>query len=212
MRASGSAPRTTVTPSRWAQPRALAREATDSSASARSTESTTSASSRASQAPRASAARAYTSAVAKATSRAYRRTAAWTAAASVGSTISSTCDFDDLDAEADQIDGLPERDDAGHAARGGTEDGGRGVTGERVVVAQAEPVDEALDAGLEDLADPRPALRGELGEPRHVGEHPGHRGGAQGSGRPAQGLGGPLARAPVAAGWRGPQRTLTGRP
>ena len=56
--AYGAFPRTTVTPSRWAQPRALAREATASSASARSTESTTSASSRASQAPRASAARA----------------------------------------------------------------------------------------------------------------------------------------------------------
>ena len=33
--------------------------------------------------------------------------------------------LDDLDAEPDQVDGLLERDDAGHAARGGTEDGGR---------------------------------------------------------------------------------------
>ena len=66
--------------------------------------------------------------------------------------------LDDLDAEPDQVDGLPERDHAGQAARGGAEDGGRGVARERVVVVQAEPVDEALDAGLEDLADPRPAL------------------------------------------------------
>ena len=49
---------------------ALARDRTVSSASARSTLSTTRASSRASHAPRISAARAYTSAVAKATSRA----------------------------------------------------------------------------------------------------------------------------------------------
>src|SRR5262249_38867944 len=71
------------------------------------------------------------------------------------------------------------------------------VAGERVVVVQPEPVDEPLDAGLEDLADPRPALRREFGEPRHVGEHPRHRGRAERPGGTPERLGGALTRAPV---------------
>ena len=67
---SGTRPSTTTTSPLDSHPSALARDRTVSSASARSTLSTTSASSRASQAPRISAARAYTSAVANATSRA----------------------------------------------------------------------------------------------------------------------------------------------
>ena len=45
--------------------------------------------------------------------------------------------------------------------------------------------------------DPRPALGGQLGEPRHVGEHPRHRGGAEGAGRAAERVRGTLARPAV---------------
>jgi hypothetical protein len=62
--------------------------------------------------------------------------------------------LDDLDPEADHVDGLAERDHAGQGPRGGAEHGGRGVAGRCRVVAEAEPVHEALNAGLEDLPDP----------------------------------------------------------
>ena len=94
--------------------------------------------------------------------------------------------LDDLDAEPDQVDGLAEGDHAGQGPGRSTEDSGGGVTGRGPVVAESEPVHEALDTGLEDLPDPGPALGREVGEPRHVGEHPRHRGAAQRAGGTSQ--------------------------
>ena len=91
--------------------------------------------------------------------------------------------------EADQVDGLAERDDPGQGPRGRSEDGCGRVAERRGVVSEAVPVHEALDPGLEDLADPRPALGRQVGEPRHVGEHPRHRSAAEGAGRPPERLG-----------------------
>ena len=68
---SGAGPTTTTTLAVACQPRVEARDSTVSSVSPRNTASTTRASSRSSQAPRSSAARAYTSAAEKATSRLY---------------------------------------------------------------------------------------------------------------------------------------------
>ena len=53
----------------------------------------------------------------------------------------------------------------------------------------AVPVDEAPDAGLDDQPDPGAVLGAELAEPRHLGLHPGHRGGAQRPGRALQRVG-----------------------
>ena len=84
--------------------------------------------------------------------------------------------------------------------------------GEAASSSSAEPVDEALDAGLQDLADPGPALGGELAEPRHVGEHPRHRGGAQRR-RSSAGAPRPPAHASLARPTAGTARgTVTARP
>ncbi len=120
--------------------------------------------------------------------------------------------LDDLDAQAHQVDGLPEGDDAGEGAGCRSEHRAGEVAGRGVVVVGAEPVHEPLDARLQDLADPRAALGGELAEPRHVGEHPRHRRGAQRTGRASQGLGGALAGAAARGGGWGTARTLTARP
>ena len=115
----------------------------------------------------------------------------------------------DLDAQPDQVDGLAQGDHAGQRPGRRAEDRRRRVAREGVVVVQPEPVDEPLDAGLEDLADPGPALGRELGEPRHVGQHPGHRGGAERAGRAAQRVGGALAGRLCAS--RGRRRAAAGR-
>ena len=96
--------------------------------------------------------------------------------------------LDDLDAEPHQVHGLLEADHAGQGPRGGAEDlGGHGGAVElRVPGLVGVPVDEALDARLDDHADPGPVLGAELGEPRHLVVHAGHRGRAELAGRPVQ--------------------------
>ena len=103
--------------------------------------------------------------------------------------------LDDLDAEPHQVDGLLEADHAGQGPRGGAEDlGGHGGAVELGVPRLVGvPVDEALDAGLDDHADPGPVLGAELGEPRHLVVHAGHRGRAELAGRPVQVADGPGA-------------------
>ena len=100
----------------------------------------------------------------------------------------------DLDPQPHQVDGLAERDHARQRPRCGPEDGGGGVAGRGTVVPEPEPVDEALDAGLEDLPHPGAALGRQVAEPGHVGEHPRHGSAAQGAGRAAECVGGPLPR------------------
>ena len=98
-------------------------------------------------------------------------TAACTAGASAGSTTSSTCASTTSMPSRTRSTVWPRRDHAGQGPRGGAEDRGGGVAGRGVVVAEPEPVDEALDAGLQDLARPRTGSRRVSSrEPRHVGE------------------------------------------
>ena len=92
--------------------------------------------------------------------------------------------LDDLDAEADQVDGLLETDHSGQGARRGAEDlgGHRGPVELGMEHLVGVPVDEALDACLDDHPDPRAVLGAQLAEPGHVVVHPRHRGRAELSG------------------------------
>ena len=103
--------------------------------------------------------------------------------------------LDDLDAEPHQVDGLLEADHPGQGPRRGAEDlgGHRGPVELGVPHLVGVPVDEALDAGLDDHPDPRAVLGAQLAEPRHVVVHPRHRGGAELTGRAMQVADGPRA-------------------
>ena len=111
--------------------------------------------------------------------------------------------LDDLDAQPDQVDGLAEGDDPGQRPRRGAEDRGRGVARERGVVARAGTSRRSPWMPAWRIWPTQDRLSADSSrEPRHVGEHPRHRGGAEGAGRTAQRRGGTFARAPV-AGARG---------
>jgi hypothetical protein len=103
--------------------------------------------------------------------------------------------LDDLDAEADQVDGLLETDHPGQGAWRGAEDlgGHRGPVELGMEHLVGVPVDEALDAGLDDHSDPRAVLGPQLAEPWHVVVHPRHRGRAELPGRAMQVADGPRA-------------------
>ena len=104
--------------------------------------------------------------------------------------------LDHLDREPDQVDGLAQVDHAGQCTGRGTEDGGHHLAarGRRLVGALAVPVDETLDARLDDHGDPGPVLGAEGAEPRLVLLHARHRGRAERPGRPLQRHRSPLMR------------------